>query len=66
MNNWRAMKTAGMIILGVSALILFGAGGILGIESLSDKLFNTFTWSQVIGAGLIYAIWAFNKLMKGN
>lgn len=65
MVNWKAHKTASQVILILSALVLFGLGGILGINSLQDKVFNLVTWSQAIGAGLLYVAYTFSSLIRG-
>ena len=65
MSNWRVHKTLSLTILGISIAVLFGFGGIIGIQSLSDKVFNMFTWKQIIGASLGYVFWAFNTLIRG-
>jgi len=64
MVNWKTIKTVNMIVLGVVAAVLFGLGGIVGIDSLSDKVFNIITWSQLLGAGIIYVIYSFNKMLQ--
>jgi len=53
-----------MIIIGLAAAVLFGLGNIVGIESLSDKIFNTITWSQFLGAGLVYVLYSFNRMLR--
>jgi len=63
MVNWRLRKVQAQIILIVGALLLFGLGSSIGIESLSEEvMFLPFTWSQLIAAGLIYALFLFNSL----
>ena len=62
-GNWRTHKYASLTILGFAILtLLFGFN--LGVDSLSDKVFNMFTWYQIIGAGLAYVMYAFYELIR--
>ena len=62
-QNWRTHKYASLTILSFAIItLLFGIN--IGFTSLSDKLFNMFTWSQVIGAGLAYVMYVFYELIR--
>lgn len=62
-TNWRYHKYASLTILSFAVLtLLFGFN--IGFTDLSDKVFNTFTWSQIIGAGLAYVMYAFYELIR--
>lgn len=62
-QNWRIHKYASLTILGFAILtLLFGFN--IGFSSLSDKVYNTFTISQIIGAGLAYVMYAFYELIR--
>jgi len=63
--NWRTKKYISMTLLGISILALLGISEFLGIEHLTDKVFNTLTWSQIIAIGLGYVMWVFNSLVRG-
>ena len=66
-NNWRIHKYASLTILSIAVLtLLFGFNllSLVGIDSLADKVFNTFTGYQIIGAGLAYVMYAFYELIR--
>ena len=60
MTNWRMHKTVSMFILIMGAILLLG---ILGVD-INSKVIGTFTWMNLIGVGLIYVLWAFNRLIN--
>jgi len=62
--NWKTKKYISMAILSIAILALLGISEFLGIENLTDRVFNTLTWSQIIAIGLIYVIWVFNSLVR--
>ena len=65
MRNWRLMRTGSMIALGVGAAILFGFGGALGIENLSDKvMFLPISWTQAIGASMLYGLYVIKNITR--
>lgn len=63
MMSWRLMRTASMIVLGAGAAILWGFGGMLGIESISDKI-GPFTWTQIIGAGMLFSLYVIKNITR--
>lgn len=63
--NWRAIRTASIALLVLTAGLLFGMGSMLGISNLSSTVFGSpFTWMQVLAVGQIYILYSFLKLIK--
>ncbi len=63
--NWRLMRTGSMIALGVGTAILWGFGGALGIENISEEvMFLPITWSQAIGAGMLYSLYVMKNITR--
>ena len=62
MTNWRLWRNVNNTILAVGAISLFGITfGIL--PELNEKFFIA-NWGQILGAGLLWVLYSFNRMFR--
>jgi len=59
-NNWQVHKTASFLVMGLTAAVILGFGG-LGLE---EKAFNFIQWKWLVLIGQGYLAWTFNTLLN--